>query len=186
MQNQTTTMKSQIENNTQSKGTAGIVRRSALKLLLTACAVLGTLGIPSMVKAQTVNPGTGELPPMAAEAIQRVGFPKKKTQMTNLTPTFTMKNGQWVTLRAQLYYQERTTGKWKPLGYKRVAVQFRIGSIWMGSAMTDSNGWASVTVQIKDAGKIYAQGKRINWRATFSGDIELYRAYADNRFLIMP
>lgn len=179
-------MKLHIENTTKSANSIGIVRRSALKLLFTACAVLGTLGAVNNARAQTVNPGSGELPPVAPEVVQRAGFPKKKTQMTNLTPTFTTKNGRWVTLRAQLFYQERTTGKWKPLGYKSVPVEFRIGSIWMGSAMTDRNGWASITVQIKDTGKIYAQGKRINWRATCHGDIELYRSIDSNRFLLMP
>jgi hypothetical protein len=104
-------MKSQTANATKSAGTAGIVRRSALKLLLTACAILGAFGAPNRVTAQTVNPGTGDLPPDAAALVLRSNATKKKTQMTNLTPMFTMRNKQWGTLQAQLFYREHTTGK---------------------------------------------------------------------------
>ena len=180
-------MKGQIETTNANLHTASFLRRGVLKLLLAAFAVLGSFGAPTQARAQTVDPGTGLLPPEPPEVVLR-GYrppPLKPTKITDLTPLFTTKNGTRVTLKARFWYLDKNN-KWQPMSYKSVPLQFRVGSHWLGSSNTDRNGWASVTFQIRDP-RLSARGKRINWRVQYAGDSELRKSpTAYGSFLLMP
>jgi hypothetical protein len=86
-------MKEQIKTTTASNRPAGFLRRGALKLLLAAFVVLGSIGTPTQARAQIVDPGTGILPPEPQEVVTRGYRPKQKsTKITDPTPVFMVQN----------------------------------------------------------------------------------------------
>jgi hypothetical protein len=180
-------MKEQIKTTTASNRPAGFLRRGALKLLLAAFVVLGSIGTPTQARAQIVDPGTGILPPEPQEVVTRGYRPKQKsTKITDPTPVFMVQNGSTITLKARLWFLN-AKNKWQPMNYKRVPMQFFVGSNWMGTAKTDKKGWASVTLKIQDTRYISSRGKRVNWRVYFAGDIELKRSpSASGTFVLLP
>ena len=178
-------MKGPIEPTSNRRAT--FLRRGILKLMLAAFAVLGSLGTTTQARAQVVDPGTGLLPPEPPDVVTRAHRPNQKsTKVTDPTPVFMIQNGSTITLKARLWFLN-AKNKWQPMNYKRVPMQFFVGSYWMGTAKTTRDGWASVTFKIHDSRYIPSRGKRVNWRVYFAGDIELKRSpSASGTFVLLP